>query len=489
MGWRILLAVTMGALPTGMAAGGFQQEEPPFGFANVKAQAAMLARRPFQSAPAQPEGLRRLTFDQYRAIAFRQERALWRDAGVPFQTEFYPRGYLFCDKIEIFLVEDGRARPFPFNPDLYRYGDGTAWMKDDKAAAGYAGVQLLCKLPERKFFQEFCAFLGASYFRAVCTNLVYGSSARGIAIDPGLPRPEEFPAFRTFWIERPTATAKSARIWTLLDGPSVAGAYQFTITPGLNETTLDLVCQLHFRKDVERLGLAPLTSMWSGADAHDADGLLIAGADGEWLWRPLDCRAPRALSRFQYAGLKGFGLMQRDRVAAHYRPNGMKYERRPNVWIKPGKPWGAGAVELLEFRSDVESVDNVAAWWVPKQPARAGDKLALSYQVAFMATDPPEQTGGRFVATQFKRVGTNDVAFTLTVAGDALSEMPGNADLQPVVTANHGRIVAAKCVKQPGGVSQLCFRLERAQAEPVELRAFIRKGSDVLTETWSMLCP
>src|SRR3546814_2082137 len=47
---------------------------------------------------------------------------------------------------------------------------------------------------------DWVAFLGASYFRAIGALAQYGLSARGIAIDIAQPdRPEEFPSFPNFW--------------------------------------------------------------------------------------------------------------------------------------------------------------------------------------------------------------------------------------------------------------------------------------------------
>ncbi len=54
------------------------------------------------------------------------------------------------------------------------------------------------------------------------------------------------------------------------------------------------------RKEIEKLGIAPLTSMFFHGEntlrqfddfrpeVHDSDGLLLNFATGEWLWRPLD---------------------------------------------------------------------------------------------------------------------------------------------------------------------------------------------------------
>jgi len=51
---------------------------------------------------------------------------------------------------------------------------------------------------------DWAAFLGASYFRAIGELYQYGLSARGIAVNVALPgRPEEFPSFTHFYFETP----------------------------------------------------------------------------------------------------------------------------------------------------------------------------------------------------------------------------------------------------------------------------------------------
>jgi glucans biosynthesis protein len=469
-----------------------------FGLPTLKNLAEKLARRAIAPPESLPNELRRLDYDRYRMIAFRHERALWREQALPFWVEFYHRGFYFAEKVAISLVEDGQAHPFPFDPALFQYRGELQDLKISNDL-GFAGFRLLCRLPQRPHYQEFCSFLGASYFRAIATNQVYGASARGLAVNIGLPKPEEFPQFRAFWIEHPAKSARSIRAWALLDGPSVTGAYEFLVTPGLVETTLDVDCQLYFRQPVEKLGIAPQSSMWRWDEetqpdtdprphVHDSDGLLVASGNGEWLWRPLARREQPSVSQFQFDSLKGFGLMQRDRAADHYRDNEAKYHLRPSIWITPHEPWGPGAVELLELPTATEWADNVAAYWVPREAIRAGDSLTLRYRVAFTNSDPQQHRGGRVVQTRAERLPEHEVRFTVEFDSSVLRTRGADAPLQPVVTASAGKVAEVVCSRLPSGIWQLRFRLQRDEPKPSELRAFLREYDDVLSETWSYLC-
>ena len=82
------------------------------------------------------------------------------------------------------------------------------------------------------------------------------------------------------------------QFFALLDSQSLSGAYRFLIRPGA-ETTIEIENHLFFRKPVQVLGLAPLTSMFwrdennqrppndKRPEVHDSDTLLIKTAEGE----------------------------------------------------------------------------------------------------------------------------------------------------------------------------------------------------------------
>jgi glucans biosynthesis protein len=65
--------------------------------------------------------------------------------------------------------------------------------------------------------------------------------------------------------------------------------------------------------------------------AGDADGLAVANAHGEVLWRPLVNPRELQVSVFGDAGPRGFGLMQRRRSFFDYQDLEARYERRPSV--------------------------------------------------------------------------------------------------------------------------------------------------------------
>src|SRR5215213_5488223 len=98
---------------------------------------------------------------------------------------------------------------------------------------GYAGFRILNPLNKQGVFDEISVFQGASYFRMLGKGMSWGISARGLALNAGIPGvPEEFPIFTEFWIGKPLGNTPDITLYALLNSESVAGAYQFTIKPG-----------------------------------------------------------------------------------------------------------------------------------------------------------------------------------------------------------------------------------------------------------------
>src|SRR5262249_5102294 len=184
----------------------------------------------------------------------------WREQNLPFTAQFFHPGSVYKRPVHVYEVAEGTAREVLYETSLFDYGKN----KFDEVVPdtlGFAGFRLHHPLNRPDYQDELVSFLGASYFRSLGRNQIYGISARGLAIDTGVPTGEEFPFFRDFFVERPRPGATQIVIHALLDSKSVAGAYSITLAPG-KTTVMDVSATLFSRRKVERLGLAPLTSMF-----------------------------------------------------------------------------------------------------------------------------------------------------------------------------------------------------------------------------------
>jgi glucans biosynthesis protein len=496
---RTLLAVLVGLLwlTGGRSAWG------AFGYPEVQARAEQLATQSFADPRGQvPDWLLEITYDQWRDIRFRPDRAMWRQAGLPFSVQFFHPGLFYDRTVAINVIDADGVHRVEFSPSDFDYGEtqlGSRVPQD----LGYAGFRIHHPIKTPTYHDEVIVFLGASYFRAVGKHLGFGASARGIAIDTALGSGEEFPYFREFWLRRPAPGATHIEVLALLDSPSLTGAHRFLVHPG-EETVVDVDLTLYRRRDVRKLGIAPMTSMFFFGEnstrpvndyrpeAHDSDGLLLASATGEWIWRPIDNPASLRVSAFQLTDPVGFGLMQRDRTFDHYQDFEARPDLRPSVWIVPRGKWGSGRVELVEIPTDEDTNDNIVAFWVPDTVPPFGAPVSFSYRMHWSGEQSSRPPGGRTVATRTDEdteAGTR--RFVVDFSGKNLDAVPEDAVLRGVVTVasppDTGQILEQQVQKNNfAGGFRLVFQVAPGGGDqPLELRAFLQQKDEALTETWT----
>ena len=504
VGLLVVLAMTLAGEAVSQPAAAPEDAGVPgaFTFANVVRRAADLAQAPYQrDAPELPEAFASLDYDGFRDIRFRPDHSLWRGDGLPFQVQFFHRGFMFQDRVTINLIEGEQVTPVEFSTELFDYGKNLV-PEQIPHDLGFAGLRLLYPINRDDLFDEVAVFLGASYFRAVAQNLNYGITTRGLAIDTGLSTREEFPLFREFWIEKPAEDAVEIRVYALMDSPRVSGAYRFVIKPGL-ETTMEVKNHLYFRDSVEKVGIAPLTSMFMHGElterfmddfrpeVHDSDGLIIETGTGERIWRPLINPLGLRISTFQVENPRMFGLLQRDRDFAHYQDLEAHYHNRPSAQVEPIGDWGKGVVEVVEIPSNSERYDNIVAFWTPERRVEAGDEMEFAYRLRYSA-DPEERlTGGRTLATRIGAAGTDELdsdrrKFVVDFVGENLSKLTAETPVMATVTTTSGELSPPVAQRNPEtGGWRLFFELTPERGRTAELRGFLYDGSDVLSETWS----
>jgi glucans biosynthesis protein len=479
-----------------------------FNLDDVAKRARRLAAQSYREPERNlPSWLREITYDQWRDIRFRPERALWLDKNLPFTVQFFHPGFHFDRSVRVNVVTATGVASVPFAPDMFDYGKNEFGSRVPQDL-GYAGMRIHYPIKKPSYRDEVVVFLGASYFRAVGRDQAYGLSARGLAIDTAAPSGEEFPWFREFWLVRPAPGAQELTIYALIDSPSAAGAYKFVVAPG-PETRVDVEMRLYPRTKIQKLGVGPMTSMFLRGEngdgpiddyrpeVHDSDGLLIAARSGEWLWRPLENPRSLIVSSFSTVSPRGFGLLQRDRNLDHYQDFEARQDLRPSVWIEPKGDWGAGRVELVEIPTVKETNDNIVAYWVPDAEVSAAAPAILAYSMYWYGEDHTRPPGGFTSATR-RDHGTLERARRLIVdfEGKQLGKIPPESVVEGVVTAaTHGsngadrapaELLEQQVIHNPINDGwRLVFQVKPPDDDPVELRAFLRHGGDVITETWS----
>lgn len=483
----------------------------------VAQKALERAQHPFRSPRADlPKVLRQdnLDYDKYREIRFRRDRALWSADNLPFRIEFFHPGYIYQEPVRVNEFTSTHTQPIRFVQDFFDYGHLNI-ANQVPVNTGYAGFRVLYALNKPGQMDELGAFLGASYFRLLAKGLRYGQSARGLAIDCGEgDRGEEFPIFTDWWLGKPQKDDNQLHLFAILDSISCAGAYEFFIRPG-ETTTCSIRAILYFRntntiaavqkdrKPIKTIGLAPLTSMfWFGKDTerkfddyrtevHDSDGLLVHMGNGEIFWRPLDNPPVTRHQVFFAPGIKGFGLLQRERNFAAYQDLFNLYNQVPSVWVEPDGNWGEGSLHLVELTTSYEGLDNIVTFWDPKNKPAPLQPFRFGYTLHWEGSPADiKRSENRVIST---RIGPDSQfqgarEFVIDWAGPKFDAIPedkppaaiascsGNAHIADTLVArnpfmNSWRAIV-KMVPSPG------------TTDAIDLRCSLEQSNHVVGETW-----
>ena len=480
---------------------------PRVKFRNVVAKARALSESPFQPPGKNlPEAFKKMGYDQWRGIRFKPDRSLWAEG--PFSVQLFHPGSLYQYPVAVHYVDRYGTHQIPFSPDLFEY-DGDDLKGELADEQGFAGFRVHYPLNTPEYADELVAFLGASYFRALGRDLNYGISARGLAVNTAEDVGEEFPYFREFWIVRPASRAKQITFYALLDSDSVTGAYEFTVTPG-DETLIKVNSVLFVRQHIQKLGIAPLTSMFFYAEnsgfkgdgdfrpeVHDSDGLLVHALSGEWIWHPLVDPHRLLLNAFGGGLPDGFGLLQRDINFDHYQDLEARYDRRPSVWVSPQGDWGKGHLELVQLPTENEYNDNIVVYWVPEQSFDRGDSVKYAYTLSWHSARRQRSPQGFVEATRIVKK-PNGGMFIIDFAGEEFATVLADKLLTPDVWVSRGaRITATQLIRNTvtsGWRLVLQVQWDNAgfiegmlpnKKPAIEFRAFLKDGALAVTETWS----
>ena len=482
-----------------------------FSFDELIKRAEETALKPYVfPVTASEQLLSKINYDAHGSIQFNTQRALFLSGPGQYPITFFHLGAFFRVPIKMYVTQKGMAQEIIYDKAYFNMPvDSPAQALAE--GSGFAGFRLHeSRLGDQNTLDwrqnDWVAFLGASYFRAVGEKHQYGISARGIALNVAQAGvPEEFPNFTHIWFEAPSENRNEhLTLYALLDGPSLCGAYRFVLsrTKGV---LMDVETALFLRQNVDRFGIAPLTSMyWFSETAkqtavdwrpevHDSDGLAIWAGNGERIWRPLN-NPPRTMaSAFSDNNPRGFGLLQRDLDFNHYLDI-VHYERRPSVWVEPLGGWGEGSVQLVEIPTTEETNDNIVAMWVPKAPVEAGSNYRLRYRLHWLVGEPCPSPLTRCVATRLGNGGhpgqqgpKQARKFVVEFKGEFLEKLPYGVIPEAVLSSSRGQFSNVLTEAVPNGVPghwRVQFDLSVEGKEPVEMRLFLRLGDKTLSETW-----
>ena len=146
MNRRDFLAASALPLISGVAPGllsAAHAQPAPFDRSIVRQMARDLASKPYKAPDEKlPGNLADIDYDHYRAIRFLPERALWRGEKLPFEAQFFHRGFFYKNRVDIFEVKNGQASKIAYQPELFSFGDTAP--PGPAVDLGFAGFRLAC---------------------------------------------------------------------------------------------------------------------------------------------------------------------------------------------------------------------------------------------------------------------------------------------------------------------------------------------------------
>lgn len=486
-------------LALGLAAG-FPETAQAFGFANVVAQAKSLAQTAWQEPEAIPQALQQIDKSTFDQITFKPDEALWADSR--FHLRPIAAGFVYRWPVTLYEVDGDNVHPIPFDKSQFSW-PSAEFAQGVPANLGFAGFSLDYPLNGQDGRKPFMTFLGANQFQGIAAGQVPGAHARGVAVDTGRPEGEQLPLFRKFWLVHPQPNDDQVTVYALLDGKSLTGAYRFDIHPKGNRTVVQVQASLFPRTGIDRLGLAPMSTMffygsagmrpagqWRPA-AYQSDGLLIHTGPGKWLFRSLKNPAVLQVDSFDGDGVRGFGFMQRQKRFCAFEDAVNRFERRPSLWVTTEAGFGKGKILLVQIPTHSDAHENQIAFFSPDQKVDADHPLALAYTLTIgrpaIADEPLAQVQRPLVGvTRQHDKGQPVYRVNVDFAGGPLAQALPNAPvIARIDTQGSAKVLEQAVVPLPeAGWWRLSMLLAPTDKKRVSIQAALQLNQQDVSETW-----
>jgi glucans biosynthesis protein len=467
------------------------QDGARFDPAMVREAARLLAQRGYVApASALPDPFNGLNFESYIGIRHRPERMIWADDTRPMLLEPLHRGYLFTTPVALSTVENGVVRRIIYDQNRYQFGrlQPPANLPD----LAFSGFRLVSSGDQGR---EIAVFQGASFFRSLAKGQNLGVMARALTLRTADARGEEFPIFRAFWVERPTADG-IAIVHAVADSESATAAFRFTIRPN-DVTIVDTEATIFARAQIDNIGFGAMQASFLFAAnrrrnvddhrpaAHEVNGLQMLNGRGEWIWRPVSNPEQLQISSFVDENPKGFGLIQRERDFAAFHDDDQQFQLRPSLWIEPIGEWGPGHVQLIEIPSDSDIHDNIIAYWRPRQPLTPGSETPYAYRQFWCWTPPERPPLATALALRIGRGGAGRRRrFLVEFAGGFLLQ-ENTPEVRLALAASPGQVVTPRLVfNHSRKTARVSFDLDPGNESASEIRLLLEGPDGPLSETW-----
>jgi glucan biosynthesis protein len=116
-------ALPLASSTAGVSHGPRARSSAAFDRSIVRQSARDAASKPFKAPDTKlPDSLKNLDHDHYRAIRFLPEHAHWRGDKLPFEVQFFHRGFYYAPRVDFYEVANGQATRIAYRSDYFSFG-------------------------------------------------------------------------------------------------------------------------------------------------------------------------------------------------------------------------------------------------------------------------------------------------------------------------------------------------------------------------------
>jgi glucans biosynthesis protein len=164
------------------------------------------------------------------------------------------------------------------------------------------------------------------------------------------------------------------------------------------------------------------------------------------------------------------------------------------VWVQPRGNWGDGDLHLVELSAKYEGLDNVVAFWSPREKPEPLKPLRFGYTLSWQSGDADGKLSeNHAVSTRIgadsRFVGARE--FVIDFKGPKLDRIPDTETLEAIANCSTNAVIAESNVLPNPYLHSwrviLKMQPKPGSTGPVDLRCTLQKGTNILAETWTYL--
>lgn len=154
-------------------------------------------------------------------------------------------------------------------------------------------------------------------------------------------------------------------------------------------------------------------------------------------------------------------------------------------------PVGEGDVHLVELSTHYEGLDNIVAFWEPKEKPQPLQPFRFGYTLHWTRETDMKLSPNKVISTRIGADPANPDCRQIAIdfAGPKLAALPDGIIPQAIANcSDNGTIVESQVFQIPLNGSwraMLKMKSKPGNKDPIDLRCTLKKGEEVLTETWT----